>query len=78
MKVKSVTAAGKADVYNMEVDDTHNFVIQGGAIAHNCADECRYLFMARPIEPHLPVEQKTILFDPLNQYTKRGYKYGRI
>ena len=48
------------------------------SLEDHIADECRYLFMARPIEPHLPVEQKTILFDPLNQYTKRGYKYGRI
>ena len=35
MKVKSITYAGKADVYNMEVEDTHNFVIQGGVISHN-------------------------------------------
>lgn len=53
MKVKSITPAGKADVYNMEVDETHNFVIQGGVIAHNCADAIRYLCMSRPIKPRI-------------------------
>ena len=51
MKVKRITHTGKADVFNMEVEDTHNFVIQGGVIAHNCADEWRYMLMARPIAP---------------------------
>lgn len=51
MRVKSVTYAGKADVYNMEVEDTHDFVIQGGVISHNCADETRYFLMTRPITP---------------------------
>ena len=51
MKVKSVTYSGKADVFNMEVEDTHSFVIQGGVISHNCADEVRYFLMSRPIKP---------------------------
>ena len=71
MKVKSITYAGKADVFNMEVEDTHDFVIQGGVISHNCADEWRYMCMSRPIEPIREVEQKTILSDPLNMFTKR-------
>lgn len=74
IKVKSVTAAGKADVYNMEVDDTHNFVIQGGAIAHNCADEWRYMLMSRPIEPQPVKEKQPAVYDPLNQFTKRRYR----
>lgn len=53
MKVKSVTYAGKADVFNMEVEDTHDFVIQGGVISHNCADEVRYFCMSRPIKPRM-------------------------
>jgi hypothetical protein len=51
MKVKSITYAGKADVYNMEVEGTHNFVVNGGLIAHNCFDETRYLLMERPLGP---------------------------
>ena len=51
MKVKAIEYAGKADVYNMEVEDTHNFVVNGGAVVHNCDDEWRYVCMARPIAP---------------------------
>lgn len=31
-----------ADVFNMEVDDNHNFAVNGGLIVHNCMDETRY------------------------------------
>lgn len=34
------------------------------------ADEWRYICMSRPVKPIMPVEQKTILSDPLNQFTK--------
>ena len=73
MRVKSITYAGKADVFNMEVEDTHDFVIQGGVISHNCADEIRYMAMQYVIEPIREVEQKTILSDPLDMFTKRKY-----
>lgn len=49
LRVKSVTYAGKADVYNMEVDDTHDFVVNGGFVAHNCYDAVRYMCMAYPM-----------------------------
>ena len=35
MRVKSIEYAGKADVYNMEVEDTHDFVVNGGTVVHN-------------------------------------------
>jgi hypothetical protein len=35
------------------------------------ADEWRYMCMSRPIEPIREVEQKTILSDPLNMFTKK-------
>lgn len=71
MKVKSIDRAGRADVYNMEVEGTHSFVIQGGVVSHNCGDEWRYMCMARPVEPIIPVKPRVILSDPLNQFTKR-------
>ena len=37
---------------------------------HIC-DEWRYFCMSRPVRPIAPVEQKTILNDPLNQFTKK-------
>lgn len=56
MKVAKIEYAGKADVYNMEVEDTHSFVVNGGFIAHNCYDETRYFVMANP----LPLKDKKI------------------
>lgn len=66
MKVKSVSYAGKADVFNMEVDETHDFVIQGGVISHNCADEVRYFLMSRPIAPRVKHKPDDFDKNPLN------------
>ena len=35
------------------------------------ADEWRYVCMSRPIKPIMPVQERTILNDPLNQFTRR-------
>lgn len=67
MKVKSITPIGKMDVFNMEVEDTHSFVIQGGVVSHNCADETRYFLMDRPITPKIVNGNKKLKDDPLNQ-----------
>lgn len=40
------------------------------AMEDHIADEWRYLCMARPVKPILPVEQPQLLSDPLNQYRK--------
>lgn len=66
MKVKSVSYAGKADVFNMEVEDTHDFVIQGGVISHNCADEVRYFCMSRPITPRMAGKPDEYKNNPMN------------
>lgn len=71
MKIRTIRRAGRADVFNMEVEDTHDFVIQGGVISHNCADEWRYMCMSRPVAPILREEKKTPWADPLNQYERR-------
>lgn len=36
VKVESVRPIGQADVFNMEVEEYHNFSIEGGLIVHNC------------------------------------------
>ena len=41
-EVVSVSAAGYADVYNMEVANNHNFAVNSGLIVHNCMDSARY------------------------------------
>ena len=71
MRIKSIRYSGKMDVYNMEVDETHDFVIQGCVISHNCADETRYMCMSRPVTPIKVVEKRTPLSDPLNMFTDR-------
>lgn len=48
-----------ADVYNMEVDDNHNFAINGGLVVHNCMDETRYFVktmkISIPKRPYTPM-----------------------
>ena len=69
MKIKSITYAGRADVYNMEVEGTHDFAVENGTIVHNCYDEVRYLCMARPIVPRKNMMKPKLLLpvdDPLN------------
>ena len=66
MRIKAIRHSGKDDVFNMEVEDTHDFVIQGGVISHNCADECRYLCMMNPIKPVEAKEKKAKVWSPLD------------
>ena len=73
MKIRSITYAGKADVYNLEVEDTHSFIIQGGVISHNCADEIRYMCMARPIAPKKKPVPKPVQDDPLDLLSDKRY-----
>jgi hypothetical protein len=39
-KVAAVRPAGKSDVYDLEVDGTHNFALAAGVFVHNC-DACQ-------------------------------------
>ena len=36
VKIKAIKECGYADVYNMEVEGTHNYSIEGGLVSHNC------------------------------------------
>ena len=49
MRIRRITPAGRADVYNLEVERVHDFAVESGVIIHNCADETRYFAMTRPI-----------------------------
>lgn len=49
--VKAIRKIGTADVYNMEVQDNHNFAINGGLIVHNCMDATRYFVRTMRIVP---------------------------
>jgi hypothetical protein len=41
VKIKRISADGFEDVYNMEVENHHNYAVAGGFILHNC-DALRY------------------------------------
>ena len=42
VRIAGVFLDTQEDVYNMEVDDNHNFAVNGGIVIHNC-DSMRYL-----------------------------------
>lgn len=66
VKIKSITFAGNADVFNMEVEDTHNYVVNGGFVAHNCYDELRYVCMDHPVAATKKPPRIYKPFDPLD------------
>ena len=48
MRVKSVKPAGVEPVYNMTVEEFHNYLIHGGIILKNC-DALRYFCVTRTL-----------------------------
>ena len=42
----------------------------------HCPDEVRYMCMSRPISPIIPVERKSIISDPLDQFTDKQRRNG--
>lgn len=49
--------------------DDHKVEDLDTSLEDHIADEWRYMCMARPVKPLKPVEQRSILNDPLNQFT---------
>lgn len=47
MKIKKIIQLDNEDVFNMEVEKHHNFLVNGGVVVHNC-DAIRYLLADRP------------------------------
>lgn len=56
MKVKAVKPAGVEPVYNMTVEEFHNYLIHGGIILKNC-DAIRYYAVTRTLNAEKPVVQ---------------------
>ena len=42
VQIKKIKPIGVQPVYNMEVKDHHNFLVNGGLVVHNCIDATRY------------------------------------
>ncbi len=76
MQIKSITPAGKADVYNMEVADVHDFAVENGVIIHNCYDDVRYMCQYNPIAPRKPQIFKPKAYDPLSTDTTEYERYA--
>ena len=55
MKIKSITPAGIEPVFNMTVDEHHNYLIRGGVVLKNC-DAARYFAITRTLGAELPPE----------------------
>lgn len=48
VRCTAVSPAGNGDVYCLTVPDVGAFLLANGAVVSNCADELRYMCMARP------------------------------
>lgn len=61
--IASIKPCGKAPVYNMEVDEYHNFSVNGGIIVHNCADATRYFVKTmRLVQKNNKKQRKSIFY----------------
>lgn len=76
-KVKAIREYGFADVYNMEVENVHNYAVNGGLIFHNC-DALRYFCAGRPtptvIKDTTPKHYDFEIFKPHHDPLGRGAK----
>lgn len=61
--LSSVKPLGRQSVYNMEVDEYHNFSVNGGIIVHNCADATRYFVKTMRLVQKNNKKQRKSIFD---------------
>lgn len=62
MKIKNIIALQHDDVYNITVENTHNYVDGGGIISKNC-DALRYFISGRPVPNKKQAQQKHEFFN---------------
>lgn len=58
-----VKPIGRQPVYNMEVDEYHNFSVNGGIIVHNCMDATRYFVKTMRLVQKNNKRQRKSIFD---------------
>ena len=56
MRIKSIKPAGIEPVYNMTVEEFHNYLIHGGIILKNC-DAARYFAVTRTLGAEMAEQQ---------------------
>lgn len=57
MRIKSIKNIGKQPVYNMTVDNTHNYLLDNGIASHNC-DAVRYFAIYWTLSADRPEKEK--------------------
>jgi hypothetical protein len=71
-KIKSMRLVGKMPVYDIEVPDTRNFVLDNGVVAHNCAyAQLGYITMY--LKHHYPLEWWTAELNNSDENKIRHY-----
>lgn len=76
--VKSIGVAkiefdGYEDVYNMEVEDNHNFAVADGLIVHNCMDAVRYFVRTKKLGRIKQADDGDIIVSAGNVANMIGY-----
>lgn len=61
-KIISIERTQNEDVYNMEVENHHNFAVNGGFIVHNC-DSLRYFCIMRQSPKTIESKKRDDFFD---------------
>lgn len=59
LKIRFVRSLGQRKVYDIEMPTGHNFVLRGGAVAHNCSHAASYATVAYQcmfLKHHFPLE----------------------
>ena len=69
-RIAKIEYAGKMDVYNMEVEDTHSFLIEDGIVAHNCYDAIRYFAMSCPMATSVSKHTRGKHYNPFSWDTE--------
>ena len=65
--IVAIKTCGKTPVYNMEVDEYHNFSVNGGIIVHNCMDATRYFVKTMRLVQKNNKKQRKSIFDSAQQ-----------
>ena len=79
IKVKKITYVGKEPVYDMYVDEYHNFVSGDGVVLHNC-DSLRYWCVSRATIPRT-ADTRTPEDKMIDEHKKRVFgqmQRGRV
>lgn len=72
LKIKSMKPIGKMPVYDIEVPDTRNFVLDNGVIAHNCA-YANLGYITMYLKHHYPLEWWTAELNNSDENKIRHY-----